>query len=83
MVGAVTTTAGGLAFAGDLYGDMRAFDAKTGRILWTHHTNKPIGGGVITYEVNGHQYLAVAEGLTSKIWPARKSPGRVVIYALS
>ena len=83
MVGGVTATAGGLVFAGDLYGDMRAFDARTGRILWTHFSNKPIGGGVISYQVNGRQYIAVAEGLTSKIWPTRKSPGRVVIYALS
>jgi len=83
LVGAVTATAGGLVFAGDLYGDLRAFDARTGRVLWKHHSNKPMGGGIVTYQVNGRQYIAVAEGLTSDIWPTRKSPGRVVIYALS
>jgi len=39
--------------------------------LWKHHSNKPIDGGIVSYQVNGCQYIAVAEGLTSDIWPTQ------------
>ena len=82
QVGAVTTTAGGLAFAGDLNGDVRALDMRTGRVLWSHHTGKPIGGGIVSYEVAGRQYIAVAEGLSSDIWPTKPTHASVTIYRL-
>lgn len=81
-VGALTTTAGGLAFSGDLNGDLRAFDVKSGRILWSHHSGKPIGGGIVSYSAGGRQYLAVAEGLSAPIWPTKPTPARIVIYRL-
>lgn len=82
MVGAVTTTGGGLVFAGDLNGDLRAFDVNTGRVLWTEHTGRPIGGGLVSYAVGGHQYVAVVEGINEVLWPTKKTPPRLAIYRL-
>ena len=82
LVAAVTSTAGGLVFTGDLNGDVHAFDAKDGRELWHIATGKAIGGGVVSYEAKGKQYVAVAAGLNSGIWPVKGGSARVVIYAL-
>jgi alcohol dehydrogenase (cytochrome c) len=82
QVAAVTTTAGGLVFTGDLNGDVRAFDARTGKVLWRHRTGRAIGGGVVSYEAGGRQYLAVAAGMSAPIWPTKKTTARVVIYRL-
>ncbi len=59
MYGGALATAGGLVFAGEMSGDVIAFDAKTGKKLWTY----PMGAGVctppITYRIKGVQYVAV------------------------
>ncbi len=66
-VGAVLATAGGLVFWGDIAQVLRAFDAKSGEVLWQ---SEPLGASVqtstITYAANGKQYVAVlaAEPLT-------------------
>lgn len=58
----VLSTAGNLVFQGDLHGNFTAHDATTGEVLW----NAPVQGGVmaspITYEIDGEQYVAVAQG---------------------
>jgi len=38
-------------FTGDLDGNVLAFDASDGRILWRASTGQPIGGGVVSYAV--------------------------------
>jgi alcohol dehydrogenase (cytochrome c) len=61
--GPVLTTAGGLVFMGgtnDRY--FRAFDADTGRILWTQRTNSGINAVPTSFAVNGTQYIAVQSG---------------------
>jgi alcohol dehydrogenase (cytochrome c) len=61
--GPVLTTAGGLVFAGgsnDRY--FRAFDAKTGEVLWEYRTNSGVTGVPSTYAVDGVQYIAVQAG---------------------
>ena len=61
--GPVLTTGGGLVFAGgtnDRY--FRAFDARTGEVLWEQRTNSGIIGVPSTYEVDGVQYVAVQSG---------------------
>ncbi len=58
----VLSTAGNLIFQGDLHGNFTAHDARTGAVLW----NRDVQGGVmaspITYELDGEQYVAVAQG---------------------
>jgi alcohol dehydrogenase (cytochrome c) len=82
MVAGVTATAGGLILTGDLKGDVLAFDAATGTLLWQDATGLPIGGGVVTYQAAGRQYVAVAAGLNAATWQLESAPARVLIYAL-
>ena len=82
MVAAITATAGGLVFTGDLDGHLLAYDAPTGKELWRHATGKAIGGGVISYDIGGKQYIAAATGLNAGTWMTKAGPARVVIYAL-
>ena len=55
----VVSTAGGVAFAGDLDRMFRAFDAGTGRILWETRLPAAVQGFPLTFSVGGKQYLAV------------------------
>lgn len=58
----VATTAGGLVFGGDSGGKFRAFDDKTGKVLWETNLGSPVSGFPITYSVGGKQYVAVTAG---------------------
>ena len=61
--GPVLTTGGGLVFSGgtaDRY--FRAFDAKTGELLWQQRLNSGVLGVPTTFEVDGVQYIAVQSG---------------------
>jgi len=82
MVAAITATAGGLVFTGDLDGALLAYDAASGKELWRQATGKAIGGGVISYEAGGKQRIAAATGLNAGTWNIKSGPGRVVVYAL-
>jgi alcohol dehydrogenase (cytochrome c) len=55
----VLSTAGGLAFAGDLDRKFRAFDANTGRILWETRLPAAVQGFPLTFTVGGKQFVAV------------------------
>ena len=55
----VLSTAGGVAFAGDLNRMFRAFDVNTGRILWETRLPAAVQGFPLTFTVGGKQYLAV------------------------
>lgn len=70
MLAAVTTTASGLVFTGELNGDVLALDARTGKVLYRYNVGEPLNGGIISYAINGKQYVAVAAGSTSAYWPA-------------
>jgi alcohol dehydrogenase (cytochrome c) len=82
LVAGVTSTAGGLVFTGDLNGDVLALDAQKGGVLWRDSTNAAIGGGVISYQTGGHQRIAVAAGMNSRVWPVKPAKASIVIYAL-
>ena len=60
---AVLTTAGGLAFAGDLDRYFRAYDARTGDVLWERRLGTSVQGFPVSYGVGGAQYVAVTTGL--------------------
>ncbi len=61
------TTAGNLAFYGDMHGNFHAVDAKTGKNLWTKQLGSGIGQGAISYAVNGKQYVAVVVGRSASM----------------
>jgi len=59
----VLATGGDLVFAGGTNDRMfRAFNAKTGEVLWDIKTNSGIDAAPISYEVDGTQYIAVQSG---------------------
>ncbi len=62
MYAALTPTAGNVLFTGDLSGNFLTLDARDGHTLYKFNTGGPIAGGIITYEVKGRQYVAVASG---------------------
>jgi PQQ-dependent dehydrogenase (methanol/ethanol family) len=62
MVGGLLATAGNLVFGGEMNGDFDAFDAKTGRKLWSFNLGAGVQAPPITYSVDGVQYVAVAAG---------------------
>jgi alcohol dehydrogenase (cytochrome c) len=82
MLAAVTPTAGGVVFTGDLNGDVLALDAGNGSVLWRHASGAALGGGVISYQAGGHQRVAVAAGLSPANWPLPKVTARVIVYSL-
>jgi alcohol dehydrogenase (cytochrome c) len=59
---AVISTAGGVAFAGDLDRRFRAFDVKTGKVLWETRLATSVQGFPITFSIDGRQYIAVMTG---------------------
>lgn len=63
----VLSTAGNLAFVGDLDRRFRAFDAETGDIVWETRLGTAVQGHPMTFSIDGKQYLAVttANGGTS------------------
>ena len=58
----VLSTAGGLLFAGSPRGNLIAFNAKTGTVLWQFNAGQQIFASPMTYSVNGNQYVALAAG---------------------
>jgi alcohol dehydrogenase (cytochrome c) len=82
IMGAVTPTAGGLVFFGDLGGNFYAIDAATGQKLWGRKIGGAIGGGVITYTVNGTQKVAVTTGYVAPAFPAEIRRARIAILGI-
>jgi len=73
-------TAGDLLFGGDIEGSAFALDAKTGQKLWSFNTGSRIASPVVSYSVNGRQYVAIGSGGGSLIearaqlyWPEAKN----------
>ena len=60
--GSVLTTGGGLVFVTDDARRLRAFDARTGEILWEQILNSSAGGFPVSYQHDGVQYIAIAAG---------------------
>jgi alcohol dehydrogenase (cytochrome c) len=60
---AVLSTAGGIAFVGDLNRVFRAVDVNTGKTLWQTRLGTSVQGFPVTFSVAGKQYVAVTTGL--------------------
>ena len=73
----VLTTAGGLAFAGDLDRRFRAFDVETGGELWRARLGTSVQGFPISFRAGGRQYVAVSTGLgggSPRLMPRNLAP---------
>jgi alcohol dehydrogenase (cytochrome c) len=85
MVAGVTTTAGGLVMTGELTGNLLILNANSGEVLKSIPTGAPVGGGIVTYEVEGKQFIATSSGnamMTFRTGDEVERGGRVVVYAL-
>lgn len=89
--GGVLATGGGLVFQGTADGHFLAYDAKSGRQLWSTETYAATLAGASTYTVDGEQYVAVGSGFGSVFYliagfatPVQGSPenGRIEVYKL-
>jgi alcohol dehydrogenase (cytochrome c) len=58
----LVATGGGLVFGGDVNGRFRAYDDKTGKVLWEMNVGSPVSGYPVTFSVGGKQYVAVTTG---------------------
>src|SRR5262249_39291737 len=65
LLAGVTVTSGGVLFTGEITGDFAAIDSSTGKFLYRFNAGGPIAGGVITYQVQGRQYVAAVSGFIS------------------
>jgi alcohol dehydrogenase (cytochrome c) len=63
MFGGALVTAGGVVFAGQMEGELDAFDEMTGKKLWSVKTPSSINAPPMTYSVDGKQYISVEVGL--------------------
>ncbi|MGH7699193.1 MAG: pyrroloquinoline quinone-dependent dehydrogenase [Gemmatimonadales bacterium] len=62
MIGGTTATAGGLVFAGEGNGWFKAYDSKTGNVLWQFYCGAGVNAAPSVFEVEGEQFIAVAAG---------------------
>tara|TARA_B100000959_G_scaffold87573_1_gene92825 strand:- start:189 stop:2330 length:2142 start_codon:yes stop_codon:yes gene_type:complete len=59
----ILTTGGGLLFSGDIDPSLKAFDDSNGKLLWETRLSAEPTSSLITYSVNGRQYVAVVVGV--------------------
>jgi alcohol dehydrogenase (cytochrome c) len=74
---AVLSTAGNIAFVGDLDRMFRAIDVKTGKTLWETRLGTSVQGYPVTFTAHGKQYVAVPTGLgggSPRVAPAAIAP---------
>ena len=62
MMGGALTTAGGLVFTGEGNGWFRAYDAASGKILWSFNGGAGVNAPPASYAVDGKQYIVVGAG---------------------
>jgi alcohol dehydrogenase (cytochrome c) len=60
---AALSTAGGVAFIGDLDRGFKAVDVRDGRVVWQTRLATSVQGFPISFEAGGKQYIAVTTGL--------------------
>ena len=86
----LVATKGGLVFGGDANGRFRAFDDRSGKVLWEQNLGSPVSGFPVVFGVNGKQYIAVTTGnslvsnSTNRMTPELKpsSSNQVYVFAL-
>jgi alcohol dehydrogenase (cytochrome c) len=82
VLSGITPTQGGIVFAGDMNGNVYAFDAASGKVLWQTKFDGAPGGGLISYAVGGHQRVAVISGTITQVFAleAPKGNAKITIF---
>ena len=82
VMAGIVPTAGGVSFTGDQAGNFLVLNSETGEVLQTQNIGGAMAGGVITYESNGQQRVAVATGNVSRLATVVTGLPSVVILGL-
>lgn len=89
--GGTLSTASGLLFQGNIAGQLRVFDARTGKLLRSIETGSSILAAPMTYRVGGVQYVAVMAAWGGGGFPyvprysaayQRGNLGRILVFKL-
>ena len=80
LTGGLLATEGNLIFMGEGNGNFNAYDAKTGKLLWTNKVDAGVNAPPISYEIDGIQYIAVAAGGNSIF--GFKEGDNILVYKL-
>ncbi len=78
----LTPTAGGIIAFGDMGGTFRVLRSSDGKELYSKQFDGGMPGGMITYAINGKQYIAFTHGYSHPQWPIKPHTGKLVIMAL-
>ncbi len=62
MMGGATATAGGLVFTGEGNGWFKAYDAKTGTVLWQFYCGAGVNAAPSVFSMDGEEFIVVAAG---------------------
>ena len=79
---AALTTAGGVLFAGDFNRYIKAFDVKSGKLLWQTRAPTSGQGFPLSYAVRGRQYIAVPLGIGAT-WSGTRSSWEAAVGTLT
>ena len=82
MLASVTATSGDVLFTGELTGEFLAIDARNGNVVYRLNNGGAIVGGVITYAVDGKQYVAVVSGMAAAFWQAQPGATTLTVFPL-
>jgi quinohemoprotein ethanol dehydrogenase len=76
-------TAGGLVFAGQVDGQLVAYDARTGKPLWQFQAGWGITAPPVTWSLDGVQYVSVMAGGNSESGPPARDGDAIWTFALT
>ncbi len=91
MNGGTLSTAANLVFHGTATGEVKAYSADAGQLLWSAKTGSSIQAGPISYSIDGQQIIlvpvgapAIARNALPEIGTAKnaRGPSRLLAYAL-
>jgi len=82
MNAGVTPTASGVTFTGDMAGNFLAFESDTGKVLLEKPVGGAVAGGVVTYQLEGRQYVALTSGNVSRSAWGKAGVPTIVILSL-
>jgi PQQ-dependent dehydrogenase (methanol/ethanol family) len=67
MIGGILATAGGLVFTGEGNGLFKAYDADSGKVLWTFRAGAGVNAPPSSYTLDNKQYIVVGAGGNTQI----------------
>jgi outer membrane protein assembly factor BamB len=85
----LVATKGGIVLGGDANGRFRAFDDRSGRILWEQNLGAPVSGFPVVFAVDGKQYVSVTTGNSlvansaNRLTPELKPSGAAQVYVFA